>query len=145
MLKSLLLVSALLLGSGSSGSHLSLQKPADPPQAAAPGPPPIPAADAAKVNPLKRTAEGAAKAKQIYGWDCAICHGEKGDGKGDLGATYTLKNWTDAASLDDMTDGQLYYIIQNGRGQMPSEGARVKPNDVWNLVLLVRSYPKKTS
>jgi hypothetical protein len=44
-----------------------------------------------------------------------------------------------------MTDGKLYYVIQNGRGQMPSERARVKPDDVWNLVLLVRSYPKKAS
>ncbi len=44
-----------------------------------------------------------------------------------------------------MTEGQLFYIIQNGRGLMPGEGARAKPEDVWNLVRLVRSYPRRAS
>jgi mono/diheme cytochrome c family protein len=149
MMKCLLLVSALLLGPGLSGSlHAPLQAAGVPqatqPAASAPATP-IPAEDAAKVNPLKPTAEGMAKAKQVYGWDCAICHGERGDGKGDLGPKNNVKDWTNAASLQDMTDGQLFYIIQKGRGSMPSEGDRAKPNDVWNLVLLVRSYQKKAS
>jgi mono/diheme cytochrome c family protein len=144
MNKNLFLVFALLLGPGFRSSLPAPHQPAYAPQATA-GPAAIPAADAAMVNPLKPTAEGLAKAKKIYGWDCAICHGDHGDGKGDLGAKYKLKDWTDAASLQGLSDGELYYIIKNGRGQMPSEADRVKPDDVWNLVLLVRSYPKKQS
>jgi hypothetical protein len=42
-----------------------------------------------------------------------------------------------------MSDGELYTLIHNGKGKMPAEGDRVKPDDVWNLVILVRSFTKK--
>lgn len=144
MNKSLLLIIALMFGPGFRSSLPAARKAPAAAQSAVPAAA-VPAVDAAKVNPLKPTPEGMAKAKQVYGWDCAVCHGEKGDGKGDLGAKYKLKDWTDAASLQGMTDGELFYVIEKGRGQMPSEGDRAKPDDVWNLVLLVRSYPKKTT
>jgi len=81
----------------------------------------------------------------MYGYDCAMCHGEKGDGKGDLAADQklVLKDYTDPLALKDMTDGEMYYIIKNGKGQMPGEGDREKPDDLWNMVILVRSLAKK--
>src|SRR6266404_5628562 len=45
----------------------------------------IPPEDAAKANPVKPTAESLAKGKKMYGIDCAMCHGNSGDGKGDIG------------------------------------------------------------
>jgi len=105
--------------------------------------PAIPADAAKLVNPLKSTPETRAHAKKMYGWDCAVCHGDAGDGKGDLGAKYKLKDWTDPASLKDRTDGELFYIIKNGRGQMPGEGDRAKTDDIWAMVVLVREYAKK--
>lgn len=107
---------------------------------------PIPAEAARMVNPVKPTAESLARAKKIYGFDCAVCHGATGDGKGDAVADMklTMKNYTDPAALKDLTDGELFYIIRNGKGQMPSEEeTRAKPDDVWNMVLLVRSFAKK--
>jgi mono/diheme cytochrome c family protein len=115
--------------------------------APAPSPPTVVPAEAARmVNPVKPTPEGLAHAKKIYGYDCAMCHGEKGDGKGDAVADLKLKmkDYTDPAALKDLTDGELFYIIRNGKGQMPSEEiARAKPEDVWNMVVLVRSFSKK--
>jgi len=97
------------------------------------------------VNPAKPTAESQAHAKMMYGIDCAMCHGPNGNGKGDLVADMhlTLKDWTDPAALKDVTDGQMFYIIKNGKGQMPGEGNRAKDDDVWNMVILLRSYSKK--
>ena len=101
-------------------------------------------ADAAKlVNPVTPTAESQAHVKKVYGWDCAVCHGDNGDGKGDLGVKYKLRNWTGAASLNDLSDGELFYIIKNGRGQMPPEGDRTKDEDIWNMMVLVRAYAKR--
>lgn len=103
-------------------------------------------ADAAKmVNPVKPTPEALAKAKKVYGYDCAMCHGANGDGKGELVADMklTLKDYTDPAALKDVTDGEIFYIIKNGKGQMTGEGDRAKTDDVWNLVLLLRSFAKK--
>jgi mono/diheme cytochrome c family protein len=106
---------------------------------------PMPADAATLVNPVTPTAESKAHAKMMYGIDCSMCHGVNGDGKGDLVADMqlTMKDLTNPATLKDMTDGQLFYIIKNGKGKMPSEGDRAKDADVWNMVILVRSFAKK--
>jgi mono/diheme cytochrome c family protein len=109
-------------------------------------PPAIPADAAKMVNPVKPTPESLAHAKKIYGYDCAMCHGLNGDGKGDVVADLklTLKDYTDPNALKDLSDGEIFYIIKNGKGQMPGEGDRAKPEDVWNMVVLVRSFSKKS-
>lgn len=106
---------------------------------------PMPADAATLVNPVKSTAESQAHAKMVYGMDCAMCHGTKGDGKGDLVADMhlTMKDLTNPATLKDMSDGQIFYIIKNGKGQMPAEGDRAKDEGIWNLVMYVRSLEKK--
>jgi mono/diheme cytochrome c family protein len=96
-------------------------------------------------NPVKPTAGSLALGKKTYGYDCAMCHGKDGDGKGDLASDMKLKmlDYTDPAALKDMTDGGLFYIIKNGKGDMPAEGDRAKPEEIWNLVNYVRSLAKK--
>jgi len=37
----------------------------------------------------------------------------------------------------------MFYIIKNGKGDMPPEGERAKPDDIWNLVNYIRSFSKK--
>jgi len=120
-------------------------KPKDAQAAEAP-PPPIPAADVEKKNPVKPTPEGLAEAKKLYGYHCAMCHGSDGDGKGELAMQMKLdlKDWRNPDSLAKMTDGELYYIITNGRGKMTGgEGDRTKETTRWNLVNLVRSFSSK--
>ena len=74
-----------------------------------------------------------------------MCHGKDGDGKGEVGADMKLKvsDFTDPATLKDRTDGELFYIIKTGKGDMPPEGARRKTNELWDLVNYVRSLAKK--
>ena len=131
MLRPLLLSSLLLV----SFSAVPQEQPASPP----------PAASAGQTNPVKPTPESQAKAKKIWGYDCALCHGEKGDGKGDVADSMklTLRDYTKPDSLKDMTDGQMFDIIVKGKGQMPGEEGRAKPDDVWNLVIYIRNMSKK--
>jgi mono/diheme cytochrome c family protein len=110
-------------------------------QPAAKGPTPE---DAAKANPVKPTAESLNKAKKLYAIDCAMCHGDTGDGKGDMASD--MKNVTDFTSPDALksrTDGELFFVIRHGKGEMPPEGDRAKDDDIWNLVNYVRSLAKK--
>jgi mono/diheme cytochrome c family protein len=104
----------------------------------------IPADAKSMVNPVKPTPESQARAKKMYGYDCAMCHGANGDGKGDV-ADLKVKprDYTDPAALKDLSDGEIFYIIKNGKGQMPPDGDRTKPDDMWNMVILVRSFSKK--
>lgn len=100
----------------------------------------VPADLVGKVNPIKATAESLAKAKQFYGWDCAMCHGDNGDGKGDVAADQKLpmRDFRDPASLAKLSDGEIFYIIQQGKGKMPPDGDREKPDMIWNMVILLR-------
>ena len=117
-----------------------------PQQPAAPSAAPaaIPAEAAHMVNPVKPTPESLAHAKKMYGYDCAMCHGANGNGKGDIPDLKPApRDYTDPTALKDLTDGELFYIIKNGKGQMPPEGDRGKPDDIWNMVILIRSFAKK--
>lgn len=98
-----------------------------------------------KTNPVKPTPDGVAHAKKVWGYDCAICHGITGDGNGELAHDMkpALKDYRDPAALKDLSDGELFYIIQKGKGQMPSEGDRAKDEEIWNMVSLVRSFAVK--
>jgi cytochrome c5 len=103
------------------------------------------AATAESDKQTKSTSESMEKAKKLYGYDCAMCHGETGDGKGDLSADYAgkIKDLTDPASLKDFTDDQLLTLLKDGKGDMPPEGKRVKIDDLKALVAYVRSLAKK--
>jgi mono/diheme cytochrome c family protein len=114
------------------------QAPKNPPESK------VPPEEAQKVNPVKPTPESLAKGKKTYGIDCAMCHGKDGDGKGDMAED--MKNVTDFTnpdSLKNRTDGELFYIIRKGKGEMPPEGDRAKDEDVWNMVNYIRSLAKK--
>ena len=104
----------------------------------------IPPEDAAKVNPIKSSPESLNKGKKLYGIDCAMCHGENGDGKGDMAADLkNVSDFTKPDTLKNRTDGELFYEIRKGKGDMPPEGDRAKNDDIWNVVNYVRSLAKK--
>jgi len=120
MLKPLLFVSAVVLF-GITVSFASGPTPQDaaPPTASGPR------------NPVRPTEKSQARAKEIYGQDCAICHGVTGDGK------------TDPKTLAARTDGDLFSVIRNGKDKMPPEGAgRAKDDEVWNLIIYIRNMSK---
>jgi mono/diheme cytochrome c family protein len=107
--------------------------------------PPADASAVPQTNPVRPTADSIAQGKKVYGYDCAMCHGVEGDGKGDLAVDMKLKlpDYRDPASLKDKTDADLFHIIQKGKGDMPPEGDRAKPDGIWNLVNYIRSFAKK--
>lgn len=137
-------LAAVLLAAPGRGSQATSQAPApamaQPPTEAAPQP-------AVPVkNPVKPTAESQAKAKSIYGIDCAVCHGDNGNGKTDVATSqgFTLNDWTDPKAFADREDWELFNVIRNGKGTtMPSEPpGRATDTEVWNLVIYIRSFSK---
>jgi mono/diheme cytochrome c family protein len=107
----------------------------------------IPREAAQQPNPVKPTVASLARGKRDYGYDCAVCHGTDGGGKGDLAADMklTLKDYRDPSALKGLTDGEIFYIIQNGRGAMTGEGDRRKPSEIWDMVNYVRSLSTSAS
>jgi mono/diheme cytochrome c family protein len=101
--------------------------------------------DVGKKNPVTPTSEGLAEVRKLFGYNCAMCHGKTGDGKGDLAADMKLelRDWRDPSSREKITDGELFWIVSNGKGKMPGEGDRTAEKVRWNFVNLVRSFAKK--
>lgn len=144
-----LLAGLILAGAMSFAASRSQEKTKDPQEPAQSAPPAeepkIPPEEAKRTNPVKPTPEGLAVSRRLYGYDCAMCHGKNGDGKGDLAADMklTLLDWRDPATLAGMTDGEIFYIIKKGKGKMTGEEDRLKETQVWGLVNVVRSFAKK--
>jgi mono/diheme cytochrome c family protein len=130
MLKSFLLISAFVLL-----------------PAITPGPFATPAAAAASQDSAtpKPSAAMLDKAKKTYGVDCAMCHGDNGNGKTDLAKDMALNmvDWTNPAILSGKPDKQLFDIIRNGKDKMPAEDVgRAGDNEVRALIYYIRSFSK---
>jgi mono/diheme cytochrome c family protein len=115
------------------------------------GPAPVPAsmpqegAQAPSKASSKAGNESLARAKKIYEFDCAICHGSNGNGKTDLAKDMqlTLDDWTDPKSLGSKTDQQLFDLIRKGKDKMPAEeDGRAKNDEIKALIVYIRNMSK---
>jgi len=103
------------------------------------------ASTAAPANNSKSTPASREKAKKIYAIDCALCHGENGNGKTDLAKDMglTLLDWTDPKTLANHPDQELFLVIRNGKDKMPAEDeGRAKKDDVYALIAYIREMSK---
>ncbi len=127
------------------------QKPAPSPNATptaatvVPHPAEISAEDKARKNPVPFNEVYVARGKKIYATQCAFCHGERGDGKGEVAydMKLSLPNFTKPQLLDKRTDGELFTIIGNGADPMPPQTGRLTDAQRWNLVNYLRALSGK--
>ena len=132
-----------LAGAAPRGQGAAQEK-KPPAQEAKPAESKVPPEEAKRANPLKPDAASIAQGKKLYKFDCEMCHGPEGNGKGDLADSMQLKlrDYRTEDALKELTDGEIYYIILKGRGKMPDD-ERLKPDQVWNIVNYLRSLAKK--
>ena len=103
----------------------------------------------ANVLKMDKTSKAdAAKGKAIYlktakPMACKLCHGDKGDGAGKLGAALKPKprNFTCAESMKKVSAGQMFHIIKKGsKGTgMVAHGKTLKDDQIWDVVKYIRS------
>lgn len=104
-----------------------------------------PASAKSMKNPLSPTPEIMDAALTHYAHDCAVCHGNDGKGKTEIGEGLYPPP-PDLTAEDDMTDGELYYIIRNGVRFTGMPGWQFRSDDrYWRLVLFIRHLPQLTT
>ena len=93
-------------------------------------------------NPLTPSESNLNAARQVYIDECAQCHGDRGKGDGpEARSHYPLPaDLTDPKLLSNVTDGEIFYQISEGRRPMPSFKRRLTEDERWQLALLVRSF-----
>lgn len=103
-----------------------------------------PAAEARKKNPVAVNESSLAAGQKIYLQRCVGCHGKTGNGDGpdaaDLGIhPAKLSN----ATVQEQTDGELFWKVTVGKKPMPSYRSRVLPTDRWNVINYVRTLARR--
>ena len=107
-----------------------------------PGPWIVPEEAKRVANPLRSSQTDLPAARRVYDDKCAECHGDTGKGDGAQGRMYNPQpqDLTDAAHINAISDGELYYKITEGHRPMPAFSKRLTDEQRWQLVLLIRSF-----
>lgn len=109
----------------------------------------VPAAARKRTNPVKMTAAAMMDARAHFADHCAQCHGNDGGGRTEMGrGTYPQAPDLRTRDTQDMSDGEIYYWIENGvrLTAMPAWGeGGYDDTATWKLVAFIRQLPKLTA
>lgn len=102
---------------------------------------PVPEEAKQLKNPLQPSSVALQSARKIYEEKCANCHGDSGKGDGPDAVKYepAPADFTDSKRFNNVTDGELFYKISEGRKPMPAFKTKLNQDQRWQLVLLIRS------
>jgi len=108
----------------------------------------IPDSERNATNPFPATAEVLKEAREHFADHCSTCHANDGSGNTEMGPNFYPKvPDMRQSSTQNLTDGEIHYIIQNGVGLtgMPAWGPIHSDADTWKLVTFIRHLPQLTA
>lgn len=92
------------------------------------------AAKANLKNPLPYTEENVAAGQELFTIYCAVCHGDKGDGKGILAEREKILGIPAYnAPGRDITMGSTYYVMYYGLNTMGSYASQTTAKERWQI------------
>ncbi len=106
-----------------------------------PKPWPVPDEYKNMENPAKGDAESLKMGGMLYKRYCVSCHGRTGlgDGPKARGLNIFSGDFTDD-SHQIQTDGEHFYKILKGRGEMPGYENKIPVKDIWTIVSYMRTF-----
>jgi hypothetical protein len=94
-----------------------------------------------ETNPFPVTEALLQRGQQRFNIYCSPCHGREADGNGitkKLGAMPTVANLQDARIIK-FADGEIFWVITNGRNTMGAYGPNVPAEDRWAIIAYLRA------
>jgi mono/diheme cytochrome c family protein len=108
----------------------------------------IPSGASQTINPISNTPAILAEARTHWADHCASCHANDGSGDTIMGRrTYPPAPDMRLPATQSLSDGELFYIIQNGirlTGMPGWGGSDHDTEDSWKLVRFIRHLPDLT-
>jgi len=107
----------------------------------------IPAAAREQGNPIPASDRVLSSGRAHFADHCASCHGNDGGGNTRLGRALNPRAPDmRLPATQQLTDGELFYIIENGvrLTGMPGWGGGGNPEASWHLVHFIRHLPSLT-
>ena len=100
-------------------------------------------------NPIATTPESLADGKEAFGHFCAACHGLDGQNTGVPFASRMSPPvpLLTSKEVQDYTDGQLKWVIDNGiwPSGMPGSKGILSDDEIWSIVVYLRHLPPARS
>jgi mono/diheme cytochrome c family protein len=78
--------------------------------------------------------------EKLYTVNCMSCHGNPG--KGNYLALVPVPGDPATEKIQRNTDGEIFYKVTSGKGQMPSFRSVLTTDDIWKTVSYIRSFNK---
>lgn len=100
----------------------------------------IPSEAKAKTAPFLFTPETIKSGDQIYQANCKSCHGDVG--KGNYANLVPIPKDPASAEYQANTDGEMFYILSNGKGLMPTFVNTLSEEQRWDVISYIRSFNK---
>jgi len=94
-----------------------------------------------ELNPLPITSALLKRGQQRFTINCSPCHGQIADGNGitkKLGVMPTVANLHDKRIVE-LPDGEVFFVITNGRNTMEPYGANITVEDRWAIIAYLRA------
>ncbi len=113
------------------------------PAAAVPVQGPVLIAGQPASTPYPATADSLQRGKVLYDLTCVVCHGASGDGNGRLSGFFVPKPADlTSARTQAFSDSQIFLVITQGFGAMPSLAENLDVQNRWDVINYVRSLKK---
>jgi mono/diheme cytochrome c family protein len=125
------------------GDHHEEQEDTHPPEDHMAGMHGVPDEAAAVPNPIAADGGSVASGGALFAANCALCHGESGEGDGPAAAELDPKPADlHEAHVQELSDGALFYIISHGRPQtpMPPWENVLDVEQRWHVVNFLRTF-----
>lgn len=91
-------------------------------------------------NPMPVTQANLDAGKKMFSINCAVCHGDKGDGQGILPTREKFLGIPSFADEGrDITSGSIYHVMMYGLNSMGSYAPQTSEQERWQIVMYVEN------
>jgi mono/diheme cytochrome c family protein len=90
-------------------------------------------------NPIPFSAESSESGRQVYLENCATCHGENAEGLMAAKADLTTDTPDLKKRLATHSDGDFFWKIEEGRGEMPSFKGELEAQEIWEVIHYIKA------
>lgn len=105
-------------------------------------------AGAELFNPMNsKHAQVLADGKALYVVNCAICHGETGDGQGEIVKSGKYPGGPPSYFIDrllEMPEGKMFHSMQYGKNNMGSYAGQLNKEERWKIVSYIKDMQAKS-
>lgn len=103
--------------------------------------PDIPVAERNRTSPITFSTDIVRQGNSIYQNNCKSCHGDPG--KGNYAVMDPIPVDPVSRQYQENSDGEMFYILREGRGLMPSFSGALTEMERWAVIAYVRSFNRE--